>query len=151
MTAQLILAIAGGIVVLGGATAVIKSQVIPFITAISDFLSDWNGEPARPGVKARAGVMARLEANEVQMDAIRHEMHPNSGLSMRDAVDRVESGLAEHIRQSALLLEQERAAEADIRGLLEQRESVEQEIRGTITQLAEAVNVAARSTPPEEG
>jgi len=55
----------------------------PFIRAIRDFLDDWKGEPDRPGVKGRQGVMARL-------GSIEHELHPNSGLSMRDAINRTE-------------------------------------------------------------
>lgn len=51
------------------------------------FLDDWFGTPARPGVPARLGVMARL-------DAIEHELHPNSSMSMRDAVDRIEKAVA---------------------------------------------------------
>lgn len=44
-----------------------------------EFLQDWNGEPERPGFKARPGAMARL----AQLEA-------NSGSTMRDAVDRIE-------------------------------------------------------------
>ena len=51
------------------------------------FLDDWFGTPARPGVDARPGVMGRL-------DAIEHELHPNSSMSMRDAVDRIEKAVA---------------------------------------------------------
>jgi hypothetical protein len=31
---------------------------------VGDFLDDWNGEPARPGVPERPGVMQRLADNE---------------------------------------------------------------------------------------
>ena len=57
--------------------------VAPVFRAARDFLEDWKGEPDRPGVKGRAGVMARL-------GSIEHELHPNSGLSMRDAINRTE-------------------------------------------------------------
>ena len=54
---------------------------------VHDFLDDWNGEKARPGVPGRAGVMQRL-------DSIEHELHPNGSTSMRDAVDRIEHQVA---------------------------------------------------------
>lgn len=57
--------------------------VAPVFRAARDFLDDWKGEPDRPGVKGRPGVMERL-------GSIEHELHPNSGLSMRDAINRTE-------------------------------------------------------------
>lgn len=58
---------------------------------IGDLHDDWQGEPDRPGVKGRKGVMERLRA-------IEQELHPNGGSSLRDAVDRVESRLDAHER-----------------------------------------------------
>jgi hypothetical protein len=34
--------------------------------------------------------MTRLDAIEQQLDSVQHELHPNSGSSLRDAVDRVD-------------------------------------------------------------
>ncbi|GAB3472000.1 hypothetical protein [Actinophytocola sediminis] len=56
---------------------------------VTDFFDDWSGEPARAGVPARPGVMARLETMEGRLLTIEHELHPNSGASLRDAVDRI--------------------------------------------------------------
>lgn len=53
-------------------------------TRVEDFVDDWEGTPGRPGVPGRDGVMTRL-------GRIEHELHPNSGESLRDAVDRVET------------------------------------------------------------
>lgn len=50
---------------------------------VGDIHDDWRGEPARPGVEARPGVMERLKT-------IEEEMRPNGGGSMRDAVNRLE-------------------------------------------------------------
>lgn len=58
------------------------------IGRLEDFADDWHGVPARPGVPERPGVMARL-------DRIEHELHPNSGSSLRDAVNRIEDVLAQ--------------------------------------------------------
>jgi hypothetical protein len=64
---------------------------------LDHLLDDWAGEPARPGVPARPGLVeriARIEDRQLQqgarLAAIEHELHPNSGSSLRDAVDRVE-------------------------------------------------------------
>ncbi|WP_371481911.1 hypothetical protein [Kitasatospora sp. NBC_00315] len=53
---------------------------------VDDFAEDWNGSPPRRGVPARPGVMERL-------DRIEHELHPNSGSSLRDAVNRIEDSI----------------------------------------------------------
>ncbi len=53
---------------------------------VDDFAEDWNGTPERRGVPARPGVMERL-------GRIEHELHPNSGLSLRDAVNRIEDSV----------------------------------------------------------
>ena len=62
----------------------------PTVKKVLNFLDDWNGEPARPGVPERLGVMARL-------DEMHHELHPNHGSSLADAVNRTEAALKEHI------------------------------------------------------
>lgn len=71
---------------------------------VGHFLDDWGGEPERPGMPARPGIperMAGVEQNlgsmcdrlgtvETRTARIEHELHPNSGASLRDAMDRVE-------------------------------------------------------------
>lgn len=65
---------------------------------VSDFLDDWNGEPARPGFAGRPGVPERLATVEATMTAtaaevatIRAEVTPNGGGSMKDAVGRIDA------------------------------------------------------------
>lgn len=60
-----------------------------------DFLEDWHGTPARPGRPAVPGVMQRLVELEDGLRTVSHEMFPNSGLSLRDAVNRAETDLRE--------------------------------------------------------
>ncbi|MFE9834088.1 hypothetical protein ACFYP4_02895 [Streptomyces sp. NPDC005551] len=61
---------------------------------VDEFMDDWNGIPERPGHEARPGVMSRL-------NWIEHELKPNSGSSLRDAVNRIESELGTNGNNSA--------------------------------------------------
>ena len=53
-----------------------------------DFLDDWAGEPARPGVPERPGVMSRLQSAESLIERVLAETMPNGGSSLRDVVHR---------------------------------------------------------------
>ncbi|MCZ4604762.1 hypothetical protein O3S80_13625 [Streptomyces sp. Lzd4kr] len=64
--------------------------VVRILRRMDDLADDWTGTPARPGVPERAGVMARLDQIEERVGTIEHELRPNSGQSLRDAVDRVD-------------------------------------------------------------
>lgn len=63
---------------------------LPAIRKINHFVDDMTGEEARPGFPARPGLFQRL-------DSIEHELHPNSGKSLRDAIDQQGKQLADHI------------------------------------------------------
>jgi hypothetical protein len=79
-----------------------------FIKKIIHFFDDFLGEEERPGVPARPGfsermnklegciskVDERLNLIEYQVKSIDKELQPNSGLSMRDAINRIEKRLA---------------------------------------------------------
>lgn len=56
------------------------------VKRFDDFMDDWGGEPARPGVSRRPGVMERIEG-------IEHQLRPNSGESLHDAIGRIEDEL----------------------------------------------------------
>lgn len=82
-----ILAVCGGLVTIAAAVAVIR-QIMKFLKRVSNFIDDWQGEPERPGVPGRDGVMTRLEKIEA-------ELKTNHGSSLRDAVNRIESRVAD--------------------------------------------------------
>lgn len=59
------------------------------------FLEDWNGVPERAGFDAIPGVPERLRtlernarADRALLERIDHELHPNSGGSLRDQVNK---------------------------------------------------------------
>ena len=94
------MAIAGGIVVLVGAVVAVGRWLRRQFRPMAEFVEDWRGEPSRPGVAPRPGVMPRLATIEQQtalipgidqrLSAVEHELHPNSGASLRDAINRVD-------------------------------------------------------------
>jgi len=87
-------AIVGGVLVILGMLWRVAGLPIRRIAERQDeFREDWTGRPARPGRPAVPGVMERLAAIEARVTAVEHEMRPNSGSSLRDAVDRVEQAV----------------------------------------------------------
>ncbi|MFJ2093107.1 hypothetical protein ACIOEW_28120 [Streptomyces sp. NPDC087901] len=92
------------VLVWGGAVSVLTAVVtvlwritrgvVHFGKRVEEFMDDWSGEEARPGVAGRAGVMERLGGFEERLTRVEHELHPNSGGSLRDAVDLANERLA---------------------------------------------------------
>ncbi len=83
----------GVVVAIGGAAGLVYRATRGarhLATRLGDLADDWQGVPERPGVSERPGVMARLGAIEERIGRVEHELHPNSGSSLRDAVDRVD-------------------------------------------------------------
>ncbi len=88
---------------IGGAIAGVWRALRPlreFARRAELFWDDWAGSAERPGVPARPGVMQRLERIErcvvvydERMSRVEHELHPNSGSSLRDAVNRIETAV----------------------------------------------------------
>ncbi|MFF0092650.1 hypothetical protein ACFYSF_22190 [Streptomyces canus] len=77
----------------GGALWRVVRAVSQVTRRAGHFLDDWYGEGARPGVVARPGVMERLGTLEEGLRSVHHEVTPNSGRSLRDAVDRANERL----------------------------------------------------------
>lgn len=86
-------------------------KVFPFLRKITHFIDDVAGEPARPGVVARPGLMERLSVVEEKQDeqsvslaqqsaalaVVRHEVTTNHGSSLKDAVKNLERKFDEHL------------------------------------------------------
>lgn len=64
-----------------------------------DLGDDLAGEPARRGVPARPGLMERVAAIEAALADVHHQTHPNSGLSIKDTVNRTEAKVTELAEQ----------------------------------------------------
>ena len=56
----------------------------PIIRRLEQFLDDFYGSPARPGVAARPGLMERLATVEQQTSTIAYNVTPNHGHSAHD-------------------------------------------------------------------
>ncbi|MFE2541679.1 hypothetical protein [Actinacidiphila glaucinigra] len=54
---------------------------------INQFIDDFYGEQARPGLPARPGLLERVSGVEKMLAGVVHELPPNDGGSLRDAVD----------------------------------------------------------------
>lgn len=65
------------------------------LSGLRDFLGDWGGQPPRPGVEARPGVMSRLQAVESKLARVLAETQPNHGHSLRDVVHRTADDVAD--------------------------------------------------------
>lgn len=105
MEAYLIIGIIGGMIVILGTVATLGRIAWRFLRQLAEFLGDWFGEEARPGVPKRPGVMERLDSQDHQLSDIQTrltnveaEVSPNTGKSMKDTVHRSDKRL-ERIEQ----------------------------------------------------
>ncbi|MER6367465.1 hypothetical protein ABT255_03635 [Streptomyces mirabilis] len=83
-------------ILVGGGTALWRliRAAAHLFRRTSQFLDDWYGEEGRPGVPARLGVMERVSGMEERLGHVWHEVYPNNGSSLRDAVDQANERLA---------------------------------------------------------
>ena len=97
--------IAGGALAALGTVLVFLFKRLP--REMAQLSRDWRGQPARPGFQAVPGVPERLENVESQfnqvldhlgrqdatLQEIQHEVHYNSGGSIKDAVHRTDDAV----------------------------------------------------------
>lgn len=55
----------------------------PFFRGVRNLVEDWNGEPERPGVAARPGVMETLKAHGDKIRDIQKQVTPNHGSTLK--------------------------------------------------------------------
>ena len=74
-------------------------KLIPWVRKAARFLDLVIGVPADPehGQKEVVGLFARMDHQDEQLAEIHHEVFPNSGGSLRDAVDQQGRDLKDHI------------------------------------------------------
>ena len=89
----LIVAMSSSIAIVIGAWFAVSKLIAPAVKRIKEigknldnFIEDWHGKPAREGRDAVPGVMQRL-------NNIDGELTHNGGSSVKDAVQRIESGI----------------------------------------------------------
>ncbi len=78
----------------------------------SEFLDEWGGRPARHGLPATPGVVARLTEHEKLLSQLVAETRPNGGSSLHDVMARTERAV-----------EEIRAEQAKMRARMEQLET----------------------------
>lgn len=70
---------------------------------ITHFLDDYAGQPARDGMPARPGFMARLTSVETLLSRVDAETSPNHGTSLRDVVHQTARDVGEIKSEQARL------------------------------------------------
>jgi hypothetical protein len=83
-------ALAGIVTGAGGALVTTWQRWRKPLQGIRLLAEDWHGEPDRPGVPGRPGVMVRLAS-------IEGELRTNGGQSLRDSVARTEAAVQAHL------------------------------------------------------
>ena len=82
---------AGVVVSVAGASVVFGRPLRKLVRDNAEFREDWYGQPARPGRDPEPGVMERLRK-------IEKELHPNGGSTMRDAINRLDARIEDHLK-----------------------------------------------------
>jgi hypothetical protein len=141
------------VTIFGGAEEVVRRVIGKPVARvwfkIERFLDTWNGEPARDGLASRPGLVDRVIAIERQVTN-------NGGKSLKDAVDRIETASEKAAAMAtaakdALDAHVEYANAAAEQGAMDKAAILKRqdEQDHTIATLADAVKIAAQSTPPE--
>ncbi|WIV32239.1 hypothetical protein QN084_06410 [Paenarthrobacter sp. R1] len=76
-------------------------RVGPSLRKWGRFLDRINGVPEdkKSGQKEIPGLFERMDRQDELLETIRHELFPNSGKSLRDAVDKQHKQLEDHLAQ----------------------------------------------------
>jgi hypothetical protein len=104
----IILTVAGIITALSVVVTGFVKFVWPAVSFLGRFKDDWDGEDPRPGVPGRPGVMKRLETVEFDIAAVKAEVNPDHGNSIKDVVNQTSQSVnALHDRVDAIDIQRE--------------------------------------------
>ncbi|WP_160051301.1 hypothetical protein [Nocardiopsis sp. FR26] len=70
-------------------------NLVRFVRRTVHLVDDLVGEPERPGVEGRPGVMERLAQIEDRLSDVEHEVKHNNGTSLKDSAKRTEDTVKE--------------------------------------------------------
>lgn len=89
-----------GVLIFILALIVVFRKFKPYMDGLKNFLDDWSGTPARPGVEARPGVIERLSKLESSqasstetLNQIKGQVFPDSGQSLFDKVNKIKTAV----------------------------------------------------------
>lgn len=101
---QTVAAISSVAAVLGAFLVWVSRKVVPALRKLSRFIDRFIGIPADPrtGQQEIPGIFERLDRQDADLQTIKHELFPNSGKSLRDAVDQQGKQLAKHLAETAV-------------------------------------------------
>ena len=112
---------------------------------MSHFLDQWLGDEDRPGVLGRLDkIEAQQYAGAEKLEAIDHELHPNSGGSMFDKLTAGQVALSEQITGNAGIV----AAHIAATSLAETAHAAAMALSETARVAAAALTETARTTAP---
>jgi hypothetical protein len=98
------------IVTIGSFLVWLGSKLLPQIRKGTRVLDDFLGEPARPGIPARPGVIEALAGMRTDVDLVKKQVQNSHKTNFRDDLDkkassedlaRVEAKLTEHMKETA--------------------------------------------------
>ena len=97
MTTHVDIGIVVGLITILGTLITLGKWSYRQFKAIDSLLEDWNGEPSRPGVPGRLGVMERLDSIEKKVNSAAFNSRPNHGTSAYDEHTRLLNEILERI------------------------------------------------------
>ena len=97
MTPHIDIGIVVGIITIVGSVLATGRWVYRQFKSIECLLEDWHGEPARPGVPGRLGVMERLDSIEKKVNSAAFNSSPNHGTSAYDEHTRLLNQILERV------------------------------------------------------
>lgn len=97
MTSNIDIGVVVGIITVIGTLVAVGRWTYRQLKSVECLLEDWHGEPARPGVPGRLGVMERLDSIEKKVNSAAFNSRPNHGTSAFDEHTRLLNQILERL------------------------------------------------------